>query len=280
MKHRVKYLALVVLATLAVVLFWQPWQTAGTDNNMAPSPAGVNKTNQPKLSRNYPFIGLQSTVNTWAARQSGSVSVVVYDLANHKTAASLNPGRQYFTASIYKLYVAYIGYQKIADGTYQINEPYISGYTRGECLDAMIRDSYSPCGERMWNELGKENLTDKLKTYGLADTSMTALQTSAKDSAIILQRLYEKKDLTNRHQDLFLASLKTQPAQYRRGLPSGFSESTVYTKVGWNGLVDWHDTAIITLPNKRSYVITVFTQNIGSAQIRALGQAIEARRLR
>ena len=71
--------------------------------------------------------------------------------------------------------------------------------------------------------------------------------------------------------------MKAQPVTYRRALPSGFSRSAVYNKVGWNLQIEWHDTAIVTLPNGRSYVITVLTQNVGSAQIAALGKAIETR---
>jgi beta-lactamase class A len=202
---------------------------------------------------------------------------VIYDLANNKTVVSFNPDRQYFTASIYKLYVAYIGYQKIADGTYDADEPYLNGFSRLECLDKMIRESYSPCAEKWWNELGKSNLTAALEKYGLRNTSMTALYTSAGDAAIILQRLFEGQDLTKAHRKAFLDSMKDQPATYRRGLPSGFTKSTVYNKVGWNLQKEWHDTAIVTLPNGRSYVVTVLSENVGSSQIKALAQTIETR---
>ncbi len=278
MRRRRIYLALIVLELAAAVFFLVPWLMSKQNDspNTTSTPTATNKkvTTEPKP--NFPFIDLQPTVDSWAARQNGRASVVVYDLANGKTAGSIGPERKYFTASIYKLYVAYVGYQKVADGTYKMDDLYLSGYSRGECLDAMIRDSYSPCGEKMWNELGKENITGKLRDYGLKDTSLVALQTSARDAAIVLQRLYEKKELTSLHTNLFLASLKDQPAQYRRGLPSGFSKSTVYNKVGWNGQINWHDAAIVTLPNKRSYVITVFMERVGLAQVKALGQAIEA----
>lgn len=233
--------------------------------------------NTPTKKVVLPIIDLQPTADIWAAKQSGSASVVVIDLANKKTIASLNPDTQYFTASIYKLFVAYEGYQRVADGTYSMNDAYLTGYTRGQCLDAMIRSSYSPCGEKMWAELGKETLTTQMKTYGLSNTSLTGLYTSAADSAIILERLFERRDLTETHTKLLLNSLKTQDAKFRRGLPTGFTNSTVYNKVGWNELVEWHDTAIVTLSNGRSYVITVFTKNVGSTNIAALGRAIEAR---
>lgn len=224
-----------------------------------------------------PIIDLQPTVDTWAAKQSGTASVVVIDLANKKTIASLNPDTQYFTASIYKLYVAYMGYQRVADGTYSMNDAYLTDYTRGQCLDAMIRSSYSPCGEKMWAELGKETLTAQMKAYGLTNTSLTGLYTSAGDAAIILERLFERRDLTEADTLLYLDSLKTQDAKFRRGIPSGFANSTVYNKVGWNELIEWHDTSIVTLSNGRSYVVTVFTESVGLTNIAALGHALEAK---
>ena len=129
----------------------------------------------------------------------------------------------------------------------------------------------------MWTELGKEKLTKQLKDYGLANTNMTGLSTSAADAAIILQRLFERQELTEAHTNLFLDSLKTQDTKYRRGLPTGFTNSTVYNKVGWNEQIEWHDAAIVTLPNGRSYVIAVFTEHVGSANIAALGKTIEAK---
>lgn len=265
---------LVIVVAVAAYIYWPN----GVSKNVNTTNEQSSSVSPPEAEQpTFPVINLQSTVDAWTDRQSGTASVVIYDLANKKTVASLNPDRQYFTASIYKLYVAYVSYQKIADGTYNLDDPYLSGYTRGECLDTMIRDSYSPCGEKWWNELGKQNLTEKLKTYGLTNTSMTGLYTSAKDAAIVLQRLFEDRDLTKAHTNAFLDSLKEQSALYRRGLPSGFSQSTVYNKVGWNGLIEWHDTSIITLPDNRSYVITVLSENVGSAQIAALGKAIESR---
>ena len=218
-------------------------------------------------------------VDSWASKQSGNASVVVIDLANNKTIASLNPDKVYFTASIYKLYVAYYGYQKIADGTYKMDAPYLSEYNRGKCLDEMIRSSYSPCGEKWWAELGKENLNSVLKNYGLANTNMVGLQTTAADAAKILQRLFEKKELTEYHTKLFLDSMLNQPSKYRVGLPSGFPKSTVYNKVGWNEDLEWHDTAIVTLPNGRSYVVSVLTRSVGRANIVELAKLIEAKLL-
>lgn len=263
---------MAAIATIAIWMFWPDESTPYIATSPSTTPQATN--NQ---KRAPPLINLQPTIDAWADKQSGTASVVVYDLANHKTVGSLNPNTQYFTASIYKLYVAYVGYQKIADGTYDGSGPYLTSHSRLKCLDLMIRDSYSPCGEKMWNELGKATVTAKMISYGLDNTSLTGLYTSAQDASIILQRLFERKDLTKAHTTAFLDSMKDQPTQYRRGLPSGFSKSTVYNKVGWNLQLEWHDTAIVTLPNGRSYAIAVLTKNVGKDNVADLGRAIEQR---
>src|SRR3990167_4123987 len=263
--------ALVAIAAVLVILF----ESGSSNTRNTANSSNKSKTDTKKPRSELPVMDLQPTVDAWAAKQSGTASVVVVDLANDKVVASHNANRQYFAASIYKLYVAYVGYQKVADGTYSLSDPYLSGYTRGECLDAMIRDSYSPCGEKMWNELGREDLTAKMRAYGLKDTSLTGLTTSAKDASIILKKLFNGDDLTQKYRKLYLDSMKTQPALYRRGLPSGFNDSVVYNKVGWNGLVEWHDASIVTLSNGRSYIVSVLTKNIGSKNIVSLARAIE-----
>lgn len=278
-RNRRKSKKLVLILLILVVAAGIYWLFIKNDENAANTSIDNSSSNnsQQTQSQSLPLLDVQPTVDAWAAKQSGTVSVVVYDLANNKNIAELNPDTQYFAASIYKLYVAYVGYQKAADGTYSLTDSYLTGYNRGKCLDAMIRDSYSPCGEKMWVELGKDKITNKLKTYGLTKTSMTGLTTSAQDAALLLERLWDRRELTEEHTNLFLDSMKTQDAKYRRGLPSGFGSSTVYNKVGWNEQIEWHDTAIVTLPNGRSYVITVLTKNVGYSNIASLGRSLEAK---
>ncbi len=218
---------------------------------------------------------LQPTIDKWAASQNGSASVVVYDIQNQHYIGKINTDAQFFTASIYKLFVAYEGYLAIQNGKYSADDPYLTGYTRGQCLDAMIRDSYSPCAEKMWNELGKEAITNKLKTYGIENTSMSGLYTTAQDVSLLLKRLYEKKELNQTNTDKFLDSMKNQDSKYRRGLPAGFADSTVYNKVGWNEDIEWHDASIVTLENGNSYIIVVLSKNVGSTNVAALGEDLK-----
>ncbi|MEX2006710.1 MAG: serine hydrolase [Candidatus Saccharimonadales bacterium] len=265
-----KYLILIALAVIVAFIFWPDQGSKNSTESADQSSAEPNSK--------YPVIDLQPEVDAWAAKQNGTASVAIIDLNNKKTVASLNADKPYFAASLYKLYVAYLGYQKVAaDGTYQMDDAYLTGYSRGKCLDEMIRNSYSPCGEKMWAELGKEASTAKLKTYGLTNTSMTGLETSAADSSKILQRLFERRDLTKAHTEAFLDSLKDQPAIYRRGLPSGISQAIVHNKVGWNELLEWHDVAIISYSNGRSYAVSVLTRSVGSSNVADLGRSLSER---
>lgn len=217
---------------------------------------------------------LQPVVDQWVATHPGTYAVKITDTSG-QSLAEIKGNQPFFTASIYKLYVAYIGYQAVDRGTYQLSDPYLSGYTRGKCLDAMIRDSYSPCGEKMWAELGKDNLTQKLKSYGLTGTSMTGLQTTANDAAIILANIATGKDLSPASQAAYLDSMKTQDDKYRRGLPSGIKDATVYNKVGWNLDQEWHDTAIVELPNGQKIIVSVFTDGVGFSNVAGLGTALQ-----
>lgn len=264
-------LTALVLLGYAVYLLFAPDEVS--------SPPSVQQTvqpqpnNSPKTEPEKPtLVDVQPVIDAWAKNQNGSYSVVVYDLDNEQIVAKVNKDKVYFAASIYKLYVAYEGYLAAQHGEYALDELYLNGQTRGECLDKMIRESDSPCAEKLWNELGKEATTQKLKTYGITETSMTGITTTAQDTATLLARIWNGEKLSEENKQKFLDSMKTQPDRYRRGLPSGFpANTTVYNKVGWNLDQEWHDTAIISLPNNRNYVVTVFTENVGLSNVRELG---------
>ncbi len=243
-----------------------------------PVPQASNNSQQTSQEPEPPkpqLPNLQPVVEEWVANHRGSYAIKITDTEGNSL-AEIDGDQPFFAASIYKLYVAYIGYQKIADGTFEADEVYSSGYTRLECLDEMIRSSFSPCAEKMWAELGKETLTATLKNdYGLTATNMTALRTTPNDAAIILRHIYNQKDLTKAHRDVYLDSMKVQDDKYRRGLPSGVTAGTVYNKVGWNLTQEWHDTAIIEMQNGKTVVVSVFTENAGYQNIAGLGAAIQ-----
>ena len=269
-------IAFVMLLILAVALLvWRFWFATEPEQNVAPATQEVvqeeSNSNEPQAA---PLPNLQSTLDEWVSSAGGKTSVFITD-ADGNMLASHQEAVEYFTASIYKLYVAYIGYQKIDDGTYSLKEPYLTGKTRGQCLDAMIRDSDSPCGEKMWDEFGKQAVTENMRSLGLTNTSLVTLTTSAKDASIVLQKIQTGEGLSKQSQAAFLDSMKTQDSRYRRGLPSGFSELTVFNKVGWNLSKEWHDAAIVRLPDGRAVTVSVFTENVGYQKIAQLGTSLE-----
>ncbi|MDO8265507.1 MAG: serine hydrolase [Candidatus Saccharibacteria bacterium] len=244
-------------------------------------PAELNKdkevANEEKTKPKFDAEALQQTINTWASNLGSDdiASVVVMDNQGD-ILAEVNPDQEYFTASLYKLFVAYEGYKQFDSGEVDTSEVFLNGQTRAECIDKMIRSSDSPCAEKLWLELGKEELTAIMKTYGIKNTTLVGLSTTATDTAIMLARIAWGEGLSETSRTAYLSSMKEQDGLYRRGLPSGFSANvTVYNKVGWNEQVEWHDASIIEFEDGRQLIVAVLTENVGTAQISKLGTMIE-----
>jgi len=217
-----------------------------------------------------------NALDEWSQSINGRAGVVVTDVYDGSVLATFDPDQQFFAASIYKLYVAYEGYKQIDEGAVDLNELYLNGFTRGECLDKMIRESDSPCAEKLWVELGKQETTDILRTYGMNNTSMTGITTTAADAAIMLSRIANGEGLSEQSQTLFLQSMKDQV--FRDTLNKSFIEPeyVVYNKIGFNELQEYHDVAIIELPETdRKLVISVMTDGVGTSNIVRLGEMLK-----
>ncbi len=215
---------------------------------------------------------LTSIVNSWSAKNKGTESVVVAEL-NGNVLASSTPEKTFFAASIYKLYVVYLGYQDVDAGLHRLDEPFLNGWTRGKCLDEAIRSSHSPCAEKLMKELGKANIQNRLQAYGLTTTKMSALTTSANDVSIILGRLSQGNDLSAASSQSMLDSMLGQ--QYRNGLPKGLSNSQVYDKVGFRDQSEYHDVAIVRLADGRQVIVSVLTSNVGVSSIAQLAASLQ-----
>ena len=284
-------LALILAISLMIVgfVFWWVYdntqQTEDTSSNNQPVSSTEEKgaESTTEVADSLPTFDaekLQGVIDDWLLTlpraAESNASVVIAD-SNGEQLAGFKVDRLYFAASIYKLHVAYEGYRAIDAKQVGPDEPYQSGRTRIECLDAMIRDSDSPCAEKMWLELGKEELTSTLESYGMQNTSMTGLQTTAQDTAIMLARIASGEGLSTASQASYLDSMKIQDARYRRGLPSGFSSAVVvYNKVGWNEQLEYHDAAIVELPDSRRLIVVVMSSQVGASRLSDLATRLEA----
>lgn len=275
-KHFIILSALAALCICIIVI-----SIVWPDKTKAPhtSPKSTQKTtakNTAPEPAKLPQIDLQPTVDTWVAAQSGDYGIIVYDPANKAVIASHQPDKQYFTASIYKLYVAYLALIDIQSGAQDSDAAILGGQTLKQCIYKMIHSSDSPCGEKVLNSMGQAAVTKRLKeTFELKNTNFPGFVTSAQDAALILQRLQAKQDLNAENTNFLLDAMKTQI--YRTGLPKGMPEATVADKIGFNSPAEWHDTAIVTLPNGREYIVSILGGGgVGSANIANFGQVIHA----
>lgn len=215
---------------------------------------------------------LQQTVSAWAAKNRGTEGVVVLS-DDGKTLATSNEHDTFFMASIYKLYVAYLGYQDIDSGLHSLDESYLNGWTRGRCLDEMIRNSDSPCAEKLMGEYGRDNIMTKLTAYGLTDTSFRGLTTSAHDVGLVLQRISQGTDLSQASHNSLMASMKGQ--KYRNGLPKGFNGAVTYNKVGFRDEAEYHDVGIVEQPDGRRVIVVALTSNVGVRSISQLAAQLQ-----
>lgn len=213
---------------------------------------------------------IQDTVTAWAKKYSGHVSVTI-QTSDGKTIASSDQQRQYFTASIYKLYVAYLASQDIDAGIHTPTEPFLNAYTRADCLTRMIQFSDSPCAEKMMAELGKQNMQTRLHALGLTDTSMARLQTSTKDASLVTGLVNKGTGLSPQSTERLRTAMLHQ--QYRDALPKGFTGFEVGDKVGFYE-VGYHDTAFVKAPNSDSFIVTIFTDAVRSSSITELSQKL------
>ena len=224
------------------------------------------------LKATFDTVQLQSVLDTWRAKSRGTGSVVVLDADSNELLAQTNQSQQYFTASLYKLYIAYLAIQDIDTGVHTLNETFISGQTRAQCLNNMIRNSDSTCAEVMMSEQPRAVWQKRLENLGLKGTNMVRLTTTAQDAAFVTQKIATGEGLSQASTNLLHTAMHLQI--YRDGLQKGFKGLEVYDKVGFYE-VGWYDSAFIRLPSGKLVVVAVLTQDMGTRQVQDLAKKLQ-----
>lgn len=233
-------------------------------------------------------VDFQSVVDEWANSVSGNRSVLIYDLERGEMVGSYNPDESYNTASLYKLFVVYNGYQKLMSREWNADDMTGgTGRTILDCLDLAVRESYSPCAEALWALIGRGNLDNTIvDEYGIVNSNISSLISNPQDILQIMKIFYEHADISDenliaRMKDSFL-NQPTTTYNWRQGLPSGFSRANVYNKVGWeydpngNYWNIYHDAAIVEFPeDDRHFIVVVMTNKVPYQKITELGSLIE-----
>ncbi len=161
-------------------------------------------------------------------------SVTVQGLGNDKTKASLQPDKQYITASIYKLFFTYTLFQKYSLdnlSSVQITPEGRSTTDLKSCLELAIKRSDNPCAEAIGDKLGWGATTTALKKLGMNSTNLndpTGLKTTAADTALFLQKMNNGQLMGDDQRDYILGLMQQQVE--REGIPAGCSDCTVADK--------------------------------------------------
>lgn len=263
-KRRVKILIAIfvlVIGSLAALAILHKSQSATKNNVAREVPKSDHQASEEPA---YIPINLQPTIDAWVQKYPADYSIAVYDLQSKSMIGQHNSDKALFAASLYKLYVAYLALADFQSGAQNPNDILIAGQTKRQCVDKMIRESDSPCGEAMMAAMGQAKLNQRVSNMDLTNTTFTGIQTSAADSVKILSLIHQSKDLEAENTAFLLDAMLTQEPRYKRGLQTGAPKAKWQTKVGWNLDVNYHDVGIMTLPDGRAFAVAILGQGSGS----------------
>lgn len=262
-----RWLIIAIIAALLLTGAGTLWWLQNREQKVSPltdttSETKVETEPEEPIST-VPLIDLQPTLVAWLANTSVDYGVEVFDIANQQVIASHQPDKQYFTASIYKFYVAYLTYMRLQSGEFTDYPNIVGSQSVLDCLHNTIHTSDSPCGEALMADLTQTVMQRELTAFGTTHTEFPRFVTTAHDANVMLNRLALKKDLKPEWEAKLLHSMETQI--YSRGLMRGFADAKVASKVGFNENINFHEVGLVTYPDGRQYAVSIFSQGQGSS---------------
>ncbi|MBR3204770.1 serine hydrolase [Candidatus Saccharibacteria bacterium] len=286
---------LILVAVVTVVIF--KLTSVKTENQEVNNPDVISDVEKiDKEEDNGNQYNLQSVLRSWRTFGMNDFRQAVYiiDLDRNEVIGELDAQSKYSMESLYKLFVAYEGYKAVEVGSLDGKAESFEGKTVEECLDLMVRESNSGCAENILDKIGESNMDSIIASnWGLQNSSISDLSTTAEDMARAMQYIYKHKDISPENWKKLKDSMLNQTAKIaddfckdgcslRQGLPSGFTRGTkVYDKVGWknNGSywVYYNDAAILEFPEQnRHFAMVVLTEkHPDTKKISNLGSLVE-----
>lgn len=232
-----------------------------------------------EYSRSYTktSTGIAAQIQHYDDDNAGVFGVSFTELGGQGLSAEYNAGRQFVTASTYKLFVAFSTIKRVEAGHMKWDDANIaSGRDLAKCFDDMIVKSDNACAEALIKKIGAKDLNADIKSLGLGNTGFRADDnlTTAGDLANYLTQLEKgTMPIKPENRERLLGAMKR--SVYRQGVPAGAS-GQVADKVGFlEGLI--HDATIVYSP-KGTYVLVVLTDGSSWAKIADLTRKIEALR--
>ena len=227
---------------------------------------------------------IQAALNLTVANLAGEYSVIVHDLETDETLGMIAEENIYFTASLYKLYLAFIIWQDVDNGLLAPNDSLVDHPDYGaksvtECLDLMVRTSDSPCAEAFLSRYDYDDLQVRLLRLGLTDIDMPNFMTSAGDMLQLLRLIHHQQHLSNGASSQLLEAMRNQV--YGQGLRQAFlktGKNQVYNKVGFS-YRDWHDIGLLelqTTSQSKWLAVVILSRRAGENNVRKLADSLEA----
>src|SRR5690606_24043877 len=117
--------------------------------------------------------GLTSLLTDWVNEYGSSrYSVAMKEFGGRGRAASVNPGKQYVSASIYKIYLAYAAYYQLEKGAISADANLTAGSVAA-CLDQMIVISSNSCAHAIGDYIGWGTANDLVRSAGFGGTAVS-----------------------------------------------------------------------------------------------------------
>jgi beta-lactamase class A len=143
----------------------------------------------------------------------------------------------------------------------------VGGITIQQLVTQMVQQSDNSAWQALSNRFGWNAQQAYTQSLGMDSYNWSTNQISAKDLALLLQKLYNRQLLSEKS-TTFLLSLMEHTNQEQL-LPAALPQAThVYHKYGWiDGLI--HDAGIVVMGEKR-YVLVILTDGSTSFAARAV----------
>ncbi len=239
-------------------------------------------------------VDFQPVINEWVNAVGGQKGIIIYDLNIDEVVGEYNPDNRMRIESIYKLFVVYEGYRRVQSGEWNGEDRCgNTGWTILGCLDKAIRESSSTAAEALHGMIGYATLNDIVRNeFEIPNVTVESISATPREVMQMMKIFYDHTEITDQEliaqiKDSFLnqppsAGLCSGPCDWRRGLPSGFSDRVnVYNKVGWlsggSSWVYYDDAAIVDfIEADRKYIVVVLTSGgVTNKQIANFGTKLE-----
>lgn len=214
--------------------------------------------------------GLQALIDSWIKDHKGTYNISLRTIAGDISASS-GASTKVYPASIYKLFVADVAYNKAANGQLDLSAEVMPGRSATTCIELMIVRSDNDCAYAVGDAIGWEANNGFLASQGLGSTTLKkhSWNTNANDILNLLLKLQNGSLVGSEYRGTLLDLMSRQI--YRSGIPAG-SAGSVADKVGFIDSYN-HDAGIVYHPNG-TYALVIMTSGSNFSNIADLSRQI------